>query len=66
MIEIIWGLKTVAIFDLWTFVHVFIGISVGSAAVKKKQNAHFWHLVILVLVLAIYVPIFTITMSMKS
>jgi hypothetical protein len=53
MLEIIWGLKTVAILDVWTFVHVFIGISIGSALRKrKKQNTYFWYLIILVLVLS--------------
>jgi hypothetical protein len=36
MIEILWGLKTTAIFDVWTIEHLLSGISVGS--VVKKRN----------------------------
>jgi hypothetical protein len=37
MLEIIWGLKTHAILDVWTIEHLLSGISVGSA-VKKKNH----------------------------
>lgn len=39
----IWGLKTVAIFDFWTFEHFLSGISIGTIAIRcnwkifKKQ-----------------------------
>ena len=36
MLEIIWGLKTQAIFDVWTIEHLLSGISVGTAV--KKRN----------------------------
>ncbi len=35
--EIIWGLKTVAIFDVWTFEHLLSGLSIGSFV--ATQNA---------------------------
>lgn len=31
MLELIWGLKTHAILDVWTIEHLLSGISVGSA-----------------------------------
>lgn len=33
----LWGLKTVAMFDVWTFEHILTGISVGTA-VKKRNH----------------------------
>lgn len=38
MLEIIWGLKIHAIFDVWTIEHLLSGISVGSAIRKKNHN----------------------------
>lgn len=55
MLEMIWGLKTQAIFDAWVFEHVLIGISIGTAVWKrnynvfkkvlnvKEHNHHSWH-----------------------
>jgi hypothetical protein len=40
MIDCLWGLKTVAIFDVWTIEHVLSGLSVGHA-VKKDNHRHF-------------------------
>lgn len=40
MLELIWGLKTHAILDVWTIEHLLSGISVGSA-VKKKNHKTF-------------------------
>lgn len=40
MIEIIWGLKTHALMDVWTIEHVLSGLSVGHA-VKKKNHKVF-------------------------
>ena len=34
----IWGLKTVAIFDVWTFEHFLSGISIGSLAVRCNMK----------------------------
>ena len=39
MLEIIWGVKTVALFDVWTFEHILSGISVGSAVKKNNKKA---------------------------
>ena len=30
----IWGIKTVAIFDVWTFEHLLSGLSIGALAVR--------------------------------
>ncbi|PLX28341.1 hypothetical protein C0581_02675 [Candidatus Parcubacteria bacterium] len=38
MLEVIWGLKTIAIFDVWTFEHLLSGLSVGSAVHKKNHK----------------------------
>lgn len=38
MLEFIWGLKTVAIFDVWTIEHALTGVSVGSAVRKKNHS----------------------------
>ncbi len=40
MLEIIWGLKTHAIFDVWTIEHLLSGLSVGHA-VKKNNHKVF-------------------------
>jgi hypothetical protein len=40
MLEIIWGLKTVAMLDVWAIEHFLSGISVGHA-VKKKNHKLF-------------------------
>lgn len=40
MIECLLGLKTVAIFDVWTIEHVLSGLSVGHA-VKRNNHKHF-------------------------
>lgn len=37
---IIWGLKTIAMFDVWTFEHILSGLSVGSA-VRDHNKKHF-------------------------
>lgn len=37
MLEILWGIKTHAILDVWTIEHILSGVSVGSA-VKKKNH----------------------------
>lgn len=37
MLEALWGLKTVAMFDVWSFEHVLSGVSVGSLI--KNDNA---------------------------
>ena len=37
ILEIIWGIKTQAIFDVWSFEHLISGVSFGSA-VKKKNH----------------------------
>ena len=37
LLEIIFGLKTQAILDVWTIEHLLSGVSVGSA-VKKKNH----------------------------
>ena len=39
MFEILFGLKTVAVFDAWTFEHILSGLSVGSA-VLLYNNKH--------------------------
>ncbi|HLG24465.1 MAG TPA: hypothetical protein VI564_06065 [Candidatus Nanoarchaeia archaeon] len=39
MLGYLWGLKTVAIFDFWTFEHILSGISIGHA-VKKDNRKH--------------------------
>lgn len=37
--DLLWGLKTVATFDVWSFEHILSGVSVGSA-VKKSNKKH--------------------------
>jgi len=39
MWEIIWGLKTVAMFDVWTFEHLLTGLSVGNFMKKKNEKS---------------------------
>jgi hypothetical protein len=38
MFDILWGLKTVALFDVWSIEHLLTGLSVGSAVKKRNQN----------------------------
>ena len=38
MLEFIWGLKTAAIFDVWTFEHLSAGLSIGSIVKKKTKE----------------------------
>lgn len=38
MLEILWGLKTHAILDVWTIEHWLSGLSVGSAIKKKNYK----------------------------
>jgi hypothetical protein len=53
-LSIIWGLKTTAIFDVWTIEHLFSGISIGCAVrirhhkefkkfVGEDHKCHSWH-----------------------
>lgn len=42
--NIIWGLKTISIFDIWSFEHLISGISIGAIAIKcnnKILKKHF-------------------------
>jgi len=34
----IWGFKTVAIFDVWTFEHLLSGISIGAIAIRCNMK----------------------------
>jgi len=52
MIDIIWGLKTTAIFDVWTIEHVLSGLSIGYLVkthnhkiFKKKFGIHEHHMI---------------------
>ncbi len=38
MLDIIWGLKTHAIFDVWTIEHILSGLSVGHAVKKNNEK----------------------------
>jgi len=38
MFEIIWGLKTAAIMDVWTIEHILTGISVGHTVRKNNHK----------------------------
>lgn len=38
MLEILWGLKTVAIFDVWTIEHVLSGISIGDKVIRHNRR----------------------------
>ncbi len=40
MLEIIWGVKTVAMMDVWTIEHVLSGVSVGHAVRKNNRKAY--------------------------
>lgn len=40
MLEIIWGVKTIAMMDVWTIEHLLSGLSVGHA-VKKNNHKVF-------------------------
>lgn len=39
MLEWLWGVKTVAIFDVWSFEHILSGLSVGDT-VKRHTRKH--------------------------
>jgi len=39
MWEWLWGLKTVAVFDVWTYEHILSGLSVGNL-VKNSNKKH--------------------------
>ncbi len=39
MLDWLWGFKTAAMLDVWTFEHILSGLSVGSA-VKKNNQRH--------------------------
>ncbi len=54
LLSVLWGVKTHAIFDVWTIEHVLSGISVGCAVKKRNHNVlkkllgrdhqcHSWH-----------------------
>ena len=34
----IWGIKTIAIFDVWTFEHFLSGLSIGALAVSCNMK----------------------------
>ncbi len=38
MMEVIWGVKTQAIFDVWTFEHILSGISVGTGVMIHNKK----------------------------
>jgi len=38
MFELLWGLKTVAAFDVWTFEHILSGIAVGKIYKKRTKK----------------------------
>ena len=38
MFELIWGLKTIAIMDVWTIEHVLSGLSIGHAVRKNNHK----------------------------
>lgn len=38
MFGFIWGLKTAAMFDVWTFEHILSGLSVGHLVKKNTRN----------------------------
>lgn len=64
MLEMIWGLKTAAILDVWTIAHVLIGVSIGLAmqnrndnVLKKeveKYNYSSWHFKIMIILVFAY------------
>lgn len=39
MFEIIWGLKTEALFDVWSFEHIVAGISCGCAVMTSNRKS---------------------------
>jgi len=39
MLEPIWGLKTISIFDVWTFEHILTGISVGTGVIISNRKS---------------------------
>jgi len=39
LLHILWGMKTQAIFDVWTIEHVLSGVSVGHAVRKRNHRA---------------------------
>ena len=39
MLDLLWGLKTVAMFDVWTFEHILAGVSIGQIS-KNKNRKH--------------------------
>ena len=39
MLEPIWGVKTEAIFDVWTFEHILTGLSVGSIVIFNNKKS---------------------------
>ncbi len=54
ILSVLWGIKTHAIFDVWSIEHVLSGISVGCAVRKRHHNVfkrffgeghtcHSWH-----------------------
>lgn len=38
MIELLWGLKTTALLDVWSIEHVVSGISISHLVIKKHQS----------------------------
>ncbi|MFA4887828.1 MAG: hypothetical protein WC595_06475 [Candidatus Nanoarchaeia archaeon] len=40
MIDFIWGLKTTALFDVWSIEHILSGVSIGHAA-RNHNKKHF-------------------------
>lgn len=41
---ILWGLKTIALFDVWTFEHILSGVSVGNLVKKKHKKSLLPHI----------------------
>lgn len=39
MLELIWGAKTSALFDIWSLEHIIAGVSVGAAVIKTNVRA---------------------------
>ncbi len=48
MLEPLWGIKTLAIFDVWTIEHLLSGLSVGAAMMKHNRHIFSWKLKMLV------------------
>lgn len=38
MLDILWGIKTIAAFDVWTFEHILSGVSVGALMTKLLEK----------------------------